>query len=64
VKAIEVARELLKHPDADVMVPDQEDPADFTFVRHIRYYEFGDRFHIDWKRRFGKKENPSPRRAL
>lgn len=52
MRAIDLARKLLEHPDADVMVADgNERPIDFDFVRSAKYFKESDRFHLDWKRK-------------
>ena len=46
MNANSIAQRLLKHPDADVMTVDPDDPTDFTFVTSCRYYPESDRFHM------------------
>ena len=44
--ALVLARELLKHPDADVMLPDPQDPTDYDYLAVIRYNAEQNRFHL------------------
>mgnify|MGYP001571288966 CR=1 FL=1 len=41
-----LAKRLLEYPDADVMIPNIEDPTDFDFVSACEYFQESDRFHL------------------